>query len=273
MCIRDSSHVLERLEWQAMLANVLKGDIVKSEKSKIAYQGGRVNADTQYADDLWLELKAWMNCRSIEEEKRKLEYLRNSTDSLFEEIINLRFEDNVDVDAAVERLKPLINRYHQVTSYWRNFEHMHYEKPITGREEFNHRVAAMNTFLTLKEAFESEIEALKKWTGNDSLDVKFTSKFYDIEGVYKNERPFAEQILKEKDIESIFQKKLFYRHAPWILKAKVSIFTLSQTVKDLNLPLLHKELEILLMFPFKLVKEIILIRLDYACLLYTSRCV
>ncbi|CUS23378.1 LAQU0S09e03422g1_1 [Lachancea quebecensis] len=262
--LAKNSHVLERLEWQAMLANVLKGDIVKSEKSKIAYQGGRLNTSSQYADELWLELKAWMNCRTIEEEKTTLNYLRNSTDSVFQEIMDMEFADEVPVETAVATIKPLIDRYHQVTSYWRTEQHMHYDKPITGREEFNHRVAAMNTFLTLKQAFECEIEALKKWTGNDSLDVKFTNTFYDIEGVYKNDRPFAEQILKERDIESIFQKKLFYRHAPWILKAKVSIFTLSQTVKEMNLPLLHNELEILLMFPFKLVKEIILIRIEYA---------
>ncbi|SCU77871.1 LANO_0A01486g1_1 [Lachancea nothofagi CBS 11611] len=259
-----NSHVLDRLEWQAMLANVLKGDIVKSEKSKISYQGGHINTGTQYADELWLELKAWMNCRSIEEERKTLEYLRNSTDSVFDEIMQMKFDDNVEVEYAVSRIKPVINRYHQVTSYWKNDQHMQYEKPLTGRDEFTHRIAAMNTFLTLKDAFECEIEALKRWTGNESLDVKFTSTFYDIEGVYKNERPFAEQILKERDIESIFQRKLFYRHAPWILKAKVSIFTLSETVKEMKIPLLHRELEILLMFPFKLVKEIILIRLDYA---------
>ncbi|SCV04048.1 LAME_0H15324g1_1 [Lachancea meyersii CBS 8951] len=260
----QNSHVLERLEWQAILANVLKGDIVKSEKSKIPFHGHRVNTGVQYADELWLELKAWMNCRSIEEERRTLEFLRNSTDSLFEEIMSLKFEDNVDVDYAAKKVKPILDSYHQVTSYWKNSQHMNYEKPLTGREEFQHRIAAMNAFLTLKEAFECEIEALKRWTGNDSLDVKFTPSFLDVDGVYKSDRPFAEQILKERDIESIFQKKLFYRHAPWILKAKVSIFTLSDTVKEMNLPLLHKRLEILLMFPFKLVKEIILIRLDYA---------
>ncbi|SCU92123.1 LADA_0F14488g1_1 [Lachancea dasiensis] len=257
-------HVLERLEWQTMLGNVLKGDIVKSEKSKIANHVGRVNTGVQYADELWLELKAWMNCRSIEEEKRSLDYLRSSTDLFFEEIMNLTFEDNVEVEFAVSTMKPIVERYHKVTSYWRNSQHMYKEKPVTGREEFQHRIAAMNTFLTLKEAFECEFEALKKWTGNESLDVKFTSTSNDIEGVYKNEQPFAEQIMKERDIESIFQKKLFYRHAPWILKAKVSILTFSQTVKEMNIPLLHKELEILLMFPFKLVKEIILIRLEYA---------
>ncbi|CEP61113.1 uncharacterized protein LALA0_S02e07008g [Lachancea lanzarotensis] len=262
--LSQNSHVLERLEWQAILANVLRGDIVKSEKSKISHHGHRVDTGVQYADELWLELKAWMNCRSIEEERNTLEYLKNSTDPVFEDIMNLKFEDNVEVDFAVKTVKPLLESFHQVTSYWRNSQHMHYEKPMTGREEFQHRVAAMNAFLTLQEAFECEIEALKAWTGSDSLDVNLTPSWLDVDGVFKNETTFAEQILKERDIESIFQKKLFYRHAPWILKAKVSIFTLSETVKQMNLPLLHKSLEILLMFPFRLVKEIILIRLDYA---------
>ncbi|SCW00310.1 LAFE_0C01332g1_1 [Lachancea fermentati] len=256
--------VMERLEWQTMLANVLRGDIVKSEKSKIANQTRQIGFDSQYADELWLELKAWMNCRSVEDESRSLEYLKSSTDSLFEEIMALHFDDDTTVKEAEDILKPLADQFHKVTSYWKNLQHMHYEKSLTGSEEFGQRIAAMNTFLTLKHAFESEIQTLKDWTGNDALDVQFASTMNDIEGLYKNDRPFAEKVLKERDIESIFQKKIFFRHAPWILKAKVAMFTLAPVFEKMNVPLLNKELEILLMFPLKLVQEIIKIRLDYA---------
>lgn len=262
--LSQNSLALERLEWQTMLSNVLRGDIVKSEKTKLAKQRRQSGYSSQYGDELWLELKSWMNGRSVEEQKKSLQYLRDSTDCLFEEILSLKFTGDTNIAEAQGILGPLISRYYKVTSYWKNMQHMYEEKPITTTDEFKQRIAAMNAWLTMTNAFESEIEALKTWTANDDLDVKFTTNFYGIEGIYKNERSFAEQILKEKDIESIFQKKIFFRHAPWILKAKVSYLSLEHTLKDINLPAWDNQLETLLTFPMRLVKEIIKIRLDYA---------
>lgn len=256
--------VQERLEWQTMLFNVLKGDIVRSEKTKLAKQQKLEEISSHYTDQLWIELKAWLSGRSVDDQKKSLTYLRNTSDSLFNEIMHFKLEENIDIDKANNIVNDILIRYYKSLSYWKNIQHMQKEKHVTRSPLFNAKIAAMNTFITLNNAFSLEINALKQWTGNEDLDVKFKATSFDIEGVYKNDRSFAEQILKEKDIETIFQRKIFFRHAPWILKAKVSFMNNLKIYKGMGLPFLKKQLTILLLFPMKLVKEIILLRLDYA---------
>nr|CAI6712626.1 CMF_HP1_G0048510.mRNA.1.CDS.1 [Saccharomyces cerevisiae] len=52
--------VNNRFEWQTMLSKVLRGDIVRNEKTKIGNQGKGPGFNTQFSDDIWIELKAWM---------------------------------------------------------------------------------------------------------------------------------------------------------------------------------------------------------------------
>lgn len=257
--------VLERFEWQTMLSNVLRGDIVKSEKTKIANQVKRTGLNTQYGDDIWLELKAWMNGRSVEKTREQLDALRSSTDSFFQEIMDFRIENEVNADEAERLIRPLMKKYYKVINYWSNLKQMYLSNPITKTEEFLNRIDAMNSWLNFKYNFEALINSLKKWVGNDDLDV---GGIYDSTETspneYKNGGLFAEQIMKEKDIEIIFQKKIFFPLAPWILEAKVSFLRYQKIMSEINLCHSNKDLELLIMFPMRLVKEIILIRLAYA---------
>ena len=91
---------------------------------------------------------------------------------------------------------------------------MNLEKPVTKTSNFVSRIEALNSLINSYEGLQYEIEALKQWTQNDDLDVTFTKDSLDTEGIFKNDRSFAEQIMKEKDIEGIFQKKIFFKHAP-----------------------------------------------------------
>lgn len=259
--LSDHSLVLERFEWQTMLSNVLKGDIVKSEKSKIANQVERTGMSTQYSGDLWLDLKAWMNGKSVPDTKKQLEVLRNSADSVFQEIMEFKLKEDSTLEESEQAMRPLLNKYYSVTNYWVNLKHMYQSKPITKSAAFVNRVDAMNCWLTFKENFGILIKSLKNWVGDEELDMANIHESSD--GLANNE-VFAERIMKEKDIETIFQKKIFFPLAPWILEAKLSFVRYQKHMHEINLPLLNKELELLLMFPMRLVKEIILIRLAYA---------
>lgn len=257
--------VLERFEWQTMLSNVLKGDIVKSEKTKIAKQAKNTGFNSQYSDDLWLELRAWMNGTSVEKTKKQLQALRDSTDSIFQEILDFRLHDNSTVDEAEELIKNLVNKYYRAVSYWSNLKEMYHSKPVTKTEKLVTRIDSMNSWLTFQSNFKARIQCLKTWVGNDELDIGAfheTSPESEEENVSRSQ--FAEQIMKEKDIETIFQKKIFFPLAPWILEAKVAYFRYKDVMTDLNLVFSNDDLKLLVMFPTRLVIQIIQIRLAYA---------
>ncbi|CCE65759.1 hypothetical protein TPHA_0M01840 [Tetrapisispora phaffii CBS 4417] len=264
---RLSEHplVIERFEWQTMLSNVLKGDIVKSEKSKLATHARPAGIGKQLNISIWLELKAWMNGKSVEDQTKSLTALRDSTDAFFNEIVTFKLPENSNAEDCEMILTPLINKYFKVVKYWCNLQQMYEHKPITKTPEFVNRIDTIVSWLNFKANFETHINLLKEWVGNSELDItKVNKPSISIEGVYENARSFAEQIMKEKNVEQIFQRKIFHPLAPWILKAKSSIQYYSPVVDDLNLVYLNDELELLLMFPVILIKEIILIRLEYA---------
>lgn len=270
--------VLERFEWQTMLSNVLKGDIVKSEKTKIAEQAKSNGLSTQFSEDIWLELKAWMNGRSVDRTQKQLDALRDSTDSLFQEILELRLADGCSADEAEDIIRPLLNKFYKVIHYWSNMKEMHRSKPVTNTEEFVSRIEAMNSWLNVKSDFGARIRSLKQWVGDEASDI---GEFFDESSVEskeskeskdskesvdenKEQRRFAEQIMKEKDIETIFQRKIFFPLAPWVLETKLSYFKYKNIMSKLNLEYSSKNLELLIMFPMRLVIQIIKIRLAYA---------
>nr|CAI6712551.1 CMF_HP1_G0048500.mRNA.1.CDS.1 [Saccharomyces cerevisiae] len=135
---------------------------------------------------------------------------------------------------------------------------MHAEKPITKTEAFRNRIDTLNSWLNFKFNFDTNIAYLKKWiVGNKELEstteVDNTTVNLDDPAVFAtNCKRFMEQIIKEKDIELIFQKKIFFPLAPWILKAKFFFLKYQKTWNELNLSYLDQDLEFLLMFPMRL---------------------
>ncbi|CCD26603.1 mitogen-activated protein kinase kinase kinase SSK22 NDAI_0I00340 [Naumovozyma dairenensis CBS 421] len=265
--------VVERFKWQAMLSNVLKGDIVRNEKTKIAKEIKKPGLNSQFSDEIWLELKAWMNGKTVEDLSKSLKVLRDSTDTLFEEILSYKIpvEISNNHDLIEEKLISLKDQYYKALTYWPNLRKMYQDKPICKSTEFINRIEAINSWLNFKSNFEIKINDLKSWVGNDELNVLTPNESSSLDkmleennNITPNTRSFAEQVMKEKDIETIFQKKIFFPLAPWILKSKIFFLQYEQTLNSLSLNYPNEPLELLLMFPMKLVKEIILIRLSYA---------
>ena len=163
--------VNNRFEWQTMLSKVLKGDIVRNEKTKIANQGKGPGFNTQFSDDIWIELKAWMNGRTVEDQNKSLRIFRDSTDSVFQEIMAFKLEDNMSADEAAETIKSLVDKYYRVLNLWPNIKRMHAEKPITKTEAFRNRIDTLNSWLNFKFNFDTNIAYLKKWiVGNKELE-------------------------------------------------------------------------------------------------------
>lgn len=254
-------NIMERIEWQTMLFNVLKGDIVRSEKTKFANKKSN-GVENDRSDDLWLELRAWMNGRSVEDQKKSLRELRDSVDLIIEEIINFKVADDASLDETEESISTLINKYYKMMNLWPTVRKMQIDKPKTKTIEFNKKVDVILSWLNIKQNIISLSKKLAMWIGVEDLNLDGDKEMEKI--IREKRKQFAEQVMKEKDIEAIFQKKIFYPLAPWILKTKLFYVQNISTIKVMNLKFFGEALVILLLFPMKLLKDIISVRIAYA---------
>ncbi|CCK69792.1 mitogen-activated protein kinase kinase kinase SSK2 KNAG_0D00390 [Huiozyma naganishii CBS 8797] len=254
--------IMERFEWQTMLINVLKGDIVRSEKTKIANENTAIGLDKERADNIWVELRAWMNGRTVEDQKKCLTLLRNSSDSVFKEVMEFKVSEDATFDEHEVAINTLLEKYFKVLTFWPNMKKMQIDKPITKTGDFNLRIETLVSWASIKLHLENEITKLAKWTRLENLNSILLEDPPD--EIKETKKQFAEQIMKEKDIETIFQKKIFFPLAPWILKAKVFSIKAQKLIQELNLDMPNDRLEVLLLFPMVLLKEIISVRIAYA---------
>ncbi|CAI4037646.1 hypothetical protein SMKI_03G1240 [Saccharomyces mikatae IFO 1815] len=267
--LAGDENVVERFKWQSMLTRVLKGDIVKSEKTRIANQNKKPGLTTELSDEIWLELKAWMNGRTMQEMERVLTYLRNGSDTLFKEIMEFRIpQDKVlTLDALADILQELMDRYHSVVSHWPNLQKMHNDKPITKAVKFTARIDTMNSWLNFKTNLTLRRQELDDWINSFSPTSSTDNFQEDLNGIPEwngKLKSLAEQLMKEKDIESVFQKKIFYPLSPWMFKLKQYVMFYEEVLTELNLKYPYERLKSLLTFPGYLIKEVILTRLSYA---------
>ncbi|TID31166.1 hypothetical protein CANINC_000213 [Pichia inconspicua] len=280
---RESSAISERLEWQTMLQTVMTGDVVTGEKTKIVKLSdleGENLLRVGYKEDFWLGIRAKLYGRTEEEQQRLVLYHRGLVDETFEEIMNFKLELPTDqelsyvdkVKFASEKVNKLLDKYEKCQELWRTQKEMETDRPLCATPEFVNRINCLNAWTSIIEAIDRELTVLKQWVGNDDLDIlrpaisarPSNSSFADsATAVFKDDRPFVEKILKEKDIENLFNKRLFTTFSHWTLKAKNSYLEYNEYFKELGLPSYLDNLFVLTNFPSKLMKEIIKTRLAY----------
>ena len=311
-----NSVISERLEWQSMLQTVLTGDVVTGEKTKIVKPlttelEGENLLRVGYKEDFWLGIRAKLYGRSEEEQKRLVLYHRGLVDQTFDEIMAFKLElpanqqdmsYNDKVRFASEKVNHLLDKYEKCQELWRTQKEMETDKPQCTAPEFVNRINCLVAWTSVTDAVARESDVLKKWVGNDDLDILragggsssnfssksnlitrpsteseiqdnhtlneegkgSTEKYRDGEHIFKDDRPFVERILKEKDIENLFNKRLFTTFSHWTIKAKTSYLEYHHYFAELGLPSYLDNLFVLTNFPSKLMKEIIKTRLAYA---------
>ncbi|GME87421.1 hypothetical protein B5S28_g2029 [[Candida] boidinii] len=361
----DNEQVFERLEWQSMLQSVLTGDVVTGEKTKLIKPLTEVEGENylraSHIEDLWIGIRSRLYGRSEEDQKRLVLYHRGLVDETIDEIMNFKLEmpDDVielsyaeQVKSASEKVDVLLDKWEKCQELWRTQKEMITDKPRCGTVNFNARISALTAWTSVAAAIERESDVLKKWVGNDKLDIlgspsNYTNNYtnnnvnkvnsktpVDIknektdnedgssnkvdniasviadpppadvstpieessknndtvsvenkkknhkhsvsddgdieitrrkpEHFLKDDRSFVERILKEKDIEDLFQKRLFAGISHWTFKAKESFLVYHDNFEELGLPSYVDNLLVLVTFPTKLMKELIRIRLGYA---------
>lgn len=266
--------VLERLEWQAMLSSVLTGDVVKSEKTKIdtgtADAGQELFLHAHYKESLWFGIRARLLNRTDEDQRRNTLYRRTLVDGLLEDV--LAYEVVYDASAAPprEQVAAILDRYGRACELWRTLEEMRHDKPVCGSEAFVERIDALTAWLTIADAIERNTRAFRVWIGNDALDVTRAGDVAadpdsKVQQIFdEDNKLLAEKIVKEKDVHTVFRKRIFEPLAPWIVKSKETYIRLGHMFEVLKLPDYGNDLLDLCLVPMRLIKEIMRIRMKYA---------
>ena len=254
----------ERLEWLTMLASVLTGEVVKSEKKRISGAVGTTDGGTLLYD-IWIGLKAKVASRSEGDQRRIIEDARIAMDSSLEQItrFSIRGKDAVDLSPP-QQVAEVLEKLEYCESMYPNYAEMIAAKPIVASEVFVRNVAALNAWTTVTSSVHTAIGILKKWTGNDELDVtEPQQKTESVPGI-NDESSFIERVLKENGLQKTFEKKSLSAIDALVSRAKDTMIEHSATFATMHLPPYLDELLLLINFPTKLIEEALKLRLVYA---------
>nr|UPW42859.1 MAP kinase kinase kinase wis4 [Hypsizygus marmoreus] len=282
----------ERLEWQTMLASVLAGDVLRSEKTRIA-TALQSSADEQnnVQTNIWLGIRAKFHGRSDEEERKRLEERRLRTvDAIIDEINRFRVShDNVDNNtsltvSALKQVAAVLHRLDVAQSLYPNLKAFYLDKPAAADGAFQARCDTLNTWSTIHASLRHQISLLRRWTGSDTLDVNEPNTSAEIpigmqspshSNNSSNSRggtgtpeladgtSFVERVLKEESMQRTFEKGFLVIVHAFIGAARDAQVNLSALFKEMNLPTFENELVPLISFPTKFAQAGLRLRLAY----------
>lgn len=277
--------VLERLEWQAMLSSVLTGDVLRSEKTKIIdtsihAEGQESFLQTHYKESLWFGIKAKLYNRTDDDQRKNTFYRRTLVDQLIDDVLKYEVTYEVGDKSPREQVAELLDKYEKACELWKTLEEMRYDKPACRSEIFQDRIDALTAWLTITDSIEVLTKAFRLWIGNHELDVtkNAENKQTDVDTLSltksrdskvkqifeEDNKSLADKIVKEKDVHTVFRKRIFAPLAPWIVKSKETYIHLGHMFEVLKLPDYGNDLLDLCLVPMRLIKEIIRIRMKYA---------
>ncbi|KAF8898471.1 hypothetical protein BD779DRAFT_1607269 [Infundibulicybe gibba] len=266
----------ERLEWQTMLASVLAGDVLKSEKTRIAVALESSAEEQNHAHlNTWLGLRAKIHARSEEEERKKLEERRLRTvDAVIDEIMHFRVERDVDdkndyTTSAMKQVAAVLRRLDVAHSLYPTLKAFYQDKPAATEGSFQARCDTLYTWSTVLTSLRHQIALLQRWTGSETLDVTQPNTNAEIPiGTYPpaaltDGTSFVERVLKEESMQRTFEKGFLVTVHTFIGAARDAQVNLCSLFREMNLPTFENELVPLISFPTKLAQAGLRVRLDY----------
>ena len=279
----------ERMEWQTMLASVLDGEVLRSEKTRIgrameSYESQRINRL-----DLWYGLRAKLRGRGEEYEKQQLvERRRRIVPPLIDELLQFRIPDasssgesipqpHNPVESALKQVAMLLLRLDVAEGLYPNLKALRQDHPSAATDEFSSRVDTLNSWYTVVTAVRNQIGNLRKWTGSETLDIALPNQ-PEVVTILPPRRPsasaldtehldantFVERILKEDGLQRTFEKGALVDIHGLVQNARTLFLDHADVLHDLNLPSFSNDLVLLIGFPTRLMEEVLRVRLDYA---------
>ncbi|KAL0577590.1 Suppressor of Sensor Kinase (SLN1) [Marasmius crinis-equi] len=266
----------ERLSWQIYFASVLRGDVLRSEKSRIA-DALESSADDQNNPSInfWHGVRAKIHGRTVEEEKKMLEERRlRLVDPVIDEIQKFRVEEGVDTTEALDRVQSLLRRLDHAHSLYPNLKAFYVDKPSATDIAFQTRCDTLNSWATVVNSLRHQIDVLRHWTGSSSLDVTQPNTSAEVPIYSSRVQPngqqevadgssFVERMLKEESLQRMFEKGSLVTSYAFVASARDTQVNLAPHIEEMNLPTFEKELVPLISFPTKLAQACLHLRLAY----------
>ena len=270
----------ERLEWQTMLASVLDGDVLKSEKTRIAVALATSGEEQdKYNHNLWLGIRAKIMDTSEEAERKRVEDLRLRTvDPVINEVLTFCARDLEDSDdpgaITLQQVNEVLLHLDIVHSLYPTLKALHLDKPVVAEPGFQAHRDALITWSTIFTSLRRQIDVLRKWTGSETLDVTAPVTNTDSplgarytlgdSGPVADGTTFLERAMKEESIQMTFAKGFMTTVHSLIGASRDAQVNLAPLLKKMNLPSFERELVPLISFPTQLALASLRVRLDYA---------
>ncbi|GAA6034982.1 hypothetical protein JCM8097_002128 [Rhodosporidiobolus ruineniae] len=294
----DSPEVKARFEWQHMLNNVLSGNVLKSEKTRLStaslsgtksLKNGFTDSFTsgrrQRAYAIWLLLRAKVRGRTADEESRFLEEARAKVDDVIDEVIKFRVADleqqqgGIAIDDAVrqrnaaDQVASLLKRVDWIETLYPSRQALALEKERVSEDETIRRLEALRTWQQITRRLKVTVGILRKWTGSDweKLSTLLTAEEVHAgtigvgphgAAVAANDRGFVASIVREDSLARTFEKRILTDLFSLVDTAKAAAIELQSYFTAMNLPGFTDDLFRLAIFPSRLAQEALRTTLD-----------
>ncbi|KAL1581970.1 hypothetical protein WHR41_09543, partial [Cladosporium halotolerans] len=257
----------ERLEWHAMLANVLTGDVVKQEKKRLIGGSGQ-QGDGTMKTEIWLGVRAKTCGRSVAMQRRLIEEGRNKVKQTIERIIAFEIEGEAVVGKSpLEQVQQVLNRIEKVERLYPTQQALEAAQPGAASAAYKDATDVVVSWHNTTELINTELGVLQQWVGNVELDFTKPRAVSpeDQNGHFFDESSFMDRVLKEDSLKSLQGDNSLLEGVNRVInKAKGTLILNVQAFVERHLPPYTEELLALINFPARLIQEIIRMRLSYA---------
>ena len=257
----------ERLEWHAMLANVLTGDVVKQEKKRLI-GGPEQQGENTLRTELWLGVRAKTCGRTVAAQRRLIDDGRSKIKQVIESIVGFEIKGEAEVGkSAVDQVQQIVKSIEKIEGLYPMREAFMSAHPRAASQAYTDTCDAVVSWHNTIELINTELGVLQQWVGNVELDFTKARERPEEEGKGHlfDDSSFIDRILKEDGLKSLQGDNSLLRSVNTVIKkAKATLIDNAEAFADRHLPPYIEELLTLINFPSRLIQEIIRMRLSYA---------
>ncbi|KAI8922111.1 hypothetical protein DFJ77DRAFT_425175, partial [Powellomyces hirtus] len=255
---RSSPMNKERAQWQTMLASVLQGEVIRSEKRRITGTlTQKQQLDQQY--QIWLGIRAMLRGRSVPEERQRIDERRVDAEAAIDEILKFEFQGELE-KSPYEQVVDILAKVDRIEMLYPTRKALILDKPLYAGLPFQHKVEALNSWLTVSNSLRSQFQVLKNWVGSEELLISRSQ--HPLSPDKRIDITFIERILKETGIARTFEIQIMAFLRGLLVKCKASMIENALAFKKMQLPTYINELQQLASFPSNLMEEILKVQLE-----------
>ena len=286
----DSQEDDDRFAWQDMLNNVLQGDVLKSEKTRLsvalAHQADDTLGQRKYlAEQLWLSVRAYHSGRSIASQNRYLVEARAQVDGLIQNVLDFKVvpsegHERASTDDASQQVTSILARISWLDTIYPSVGAIKRAHAAQDLAQADLKIDALQSWQTISSRLKVQVGILQKWTSSEALEITKPG----LESVTPENRSatnslqngnvppgrildtsnFVERMLKEESLIKLFAKRTLTDIAPLLRSAKETVLSNRLTFAQCGLPGFSDDLTTLLYFPLRLMQEALSLRLGSA---------